>query len=388
MKYFPLVWAAIWRKPMRTTLTLLSVTIAFLLFGMTIGLNARARGLLENSREDRIYVNARYGGPMTAGMLEQIKAMPGVKKVGAMGFAGGYYRDPKTPAFAQMIDKGMQEVWTELPLTSAQFDKLWKSRTGVFVSKNMAERLKLKVGDPLPITSPFPPRADGSKAWAFTVTEIFDESPMMNPPPMGFAIGNYTFFDEARVPAMRGNVGGIQILATSPEVAREVATNIDKRYKNSPTPTQSITERDAYESGVQSGVDIISVTQAVAAAGLFMILFLTGNSIAQSVRERVPEFAAMKTIGFSDTGVMALVFGEAVLPCLLGAAIGIGLAAGFTASLPKMLPPNTPLPPLPIFPISVLFLAFAIAAAVAFASAVIPALRIKRLSVAAALSGR
>ncbi len=386
MKYLPLIWAAIRRKPTRAILTLLSVTMAFVLFGMTIGMNARARDLLENSRQDRIYVSPRLGGPLPMAEYNQIKAMPGVKKIGVLAGAGGYYQDPKQNVVAIMIDDGMAEVWPELNMTPDTMAQFTKTRNGVFVSRIMAARLKLKAGDPLPVVSPGPPRADGSKAWQFTVLGIVDD--MENAPPVGYAIGYYDYFDQARVANLRGNIGGIELLADSVDHAAPLAQAIDDKLANAPTPTQSITERDAYEAGVQSGVDIISVTQSVAAAGLFMILFLTGNSIAQSVRERIPEFAAMKTIGFSDTGVMALVFAEAVIPCLVGAALGIGLAWGFTASLPSLLPPNGPQPPLPIFPPSLLVLAFAIAAVVAFASAVVPAMRIKRLSVAAALSGR
>ncbi len=385
MKYFPLIWAAIRRKPARAILTLLSVTIAFLLFGMTIGLNATMRGVLERAREDRIFVNSRFGGPVPESELNQIKTIPGVKKVGAMGTTGGYYRDPKQNAFAYMINDDVPEVWPELGMTPERMAQFTKTRNGVFVSRLLANRFQLKSGDPFPLTAPAPPRTDGSKAWDFVVLDVIDD--MQTGPQQGYAVGYYDYFDQARLANLRGNVGMVMVLSDSIDRAASLARAIDDKFINAPTPTRSITERDAYEAGVQNGIDIIGVTQSIAAAGLFMILFLTGNSIAQSVRERIPEFAAMKTIGFSDKGVMSLVFAEAVIPCLFGAVLGIGLAAGFTIALPRLVPPNN-LPPLPTFSSTVLILAFAIAAAVAFASAVVPALRIKRLSVAAALSGR
>jgi putative ABC transport system permease protein len=125
----------------------------------------------------------------------------------------------------------------------------------------------------------------------------------------------------------------------------------------------------------------------VAGAGLFMILFLTGNALAQSVRERIPEFAVLKTIGFSDGGVMALVFAEAILPCLLGAAAGMAIARWFVSVIPHLLPPGVGLP-LPYLTPTVYALAFVSAVIVAGLSAVVPAERLRRLDVATALSGR
>src|SRR5262249_19100553 len=117
------------------------------------------------------------------------------------------------------------------------------------------------------------------------------------------------------------------------------------------------------------------------------ILFLTANAIAQSVRERIPEFAVLKTIGFSDAGVMALVFAETALPCLAGAGLGMLIAKWFIITLPRLLPPGVGLP-LPTLPLSVLAMAFGSAALVAAFSGLLPALRLKRLDVATALSGR
>jgi putative ABC transport system permease protein len=126
----------------------------------------------------------------------------------------------------------------------------------------------------------------------------------------------------------------------------------------------------------------------VAGAGLFMILFLTGNGIAQSVRERIPEFAMLKTLGFSDAGIMALIFVEAAIPCFMGAAIGIALALIWAKQVPHLFPPNVLALPAPYMSPLVLSLAFVFAILVAFLSTVLPALRIRRLDVATALSGR
>jgi putative ABC transport system permease protein len=127
------------------------------------------------------------------------------------------------------------------------------------------------------------------------------------------------------------------------------------------------------------------MTEGVSAAGLFMILFLIANAIAQSVRERAAEFAVLKTLGFSDAGVMTLVFAEAAIPCLLGAVAGFAIAmalASKIASLSALQKMNVAPPTLSL---AVLAIGLAFAALVAFASAAMPAWRMRRLDIASAL---
>ena len=382
MKYFPLVWAALRRKPVRQILTLLSVTAAFVLFGMMIGFNASISHIQGLARADRIYVNSRFDGDLPFAMAAQIARVPGISHVAAQGFVGGYFQTERNRVFLFMIDGNMHKVWPELPLNSAQYGQLAAERTGAFFSQELAQRLKLKPGDILPVTSERQ-RADGTKLWTFKVLGIVRDIPTL---PGGFAAGNLTYLNEARVASERGKADGFIALAADPAMGETIAARIDGSFANSGTPTSSDTEKDEYDlSG--SGLDIPFLTLSVSGAGLFMILFLAGNSIAQSVRERIPEFAVLKTMGFSDMGVMALVFAEALLPCLTGAALGMGVAGGITAIFPRLLPPGMNLPP-PYLPPSLFGLAFACALLVAALSSALPATRISRLDVATALSGR
>ena len=386
MKYFPLIWAAISRKPIRTLLTFLSVIAAFLLLGLMFGLNASYAHIVDLSRRDRILIAPRFDGILTFAQREQIARLPGVTEVGSPGYIDGYFRDKKNRTFVIMMDDGLRREWKELPLTPAQWDQLWASRTGVFVSRLVAARFGLKQGDPYPVLTLTPSREDGSNLWPFTVLGVVDDIPNYQ---LGFSIGNYAYLDEARRDVNRGHVTNIQLLVKDPDQTAQIADDIDRLYANSATPTDSIPERFLYQSAFQAGIDIPFVTEAVAGSGLVMILFLTGNSIAQSVRERIPEFAVLKTLGFSDAGVVALVFMEAAIPCLLGAAIGLSLAKALAAVLQRLIPsaPGFTLPK-PYMPLSLFVLGFGMALVVAFASAAIPALRIKRLDVATALARR
>jgi putative ABC transport system permease protein len=386
MKYLPLVWAALWRKPARLILTLLSVSVAFTLFGVMIGFNASVKNVIANSPMDRAGMGARFGGPLPLAYKDQLLKIPGVKNVTAFAGLPGYYRDKKNSAFVLMVDTDAPDVIAlDFTLTRAQWAQLAQTRNGLFVSRLNAERYHLKAGDDFPILTAAVTRMDGGKLWPMKVLGVVDDSTYFFG---GFMVGNYAFFDEARLLAQHGTVNGYQIQFTNADVAEGAAHDIDVHFANSDKPTSTMTQRDGAERAAAAGINIPFVTTVVAGAGLFMILFLTGNGIAQSVRERIPEFAMLKTLGFSDGGVMALVFIEAAIPCMLGAVIGFGISKAFAAQVPHLFPPNMPSVPAPSMSPAVLGLALVFAVVVAFASAVIPALRIKRLDVAAALTGR
>jgi putative ABC transport system permease protein len=202
----------------------------------------------------------------------------------------------------------------------------------------------------------------------------------------GYLLGNYDYLDKARPLADQGKVAQFRVQTADPARTAEIAERIDNSFANSTTPVQSITEKAAFDVS-NSGLDIAAVDRDIALAGMFMVLFLTANGIAQTVRERFAEFATLKTIGFSDNGVTALVFSEAALPCLLGAGLGIGLAAVVSNVMPRFLPPGQGLP-IPTMTVMVFVWAALCATAIAFASSALPAFRLKQMDIATALSGR
>jgi putative ABC transport system permease protein len=119
------------------------------------------------------------------------------------------------------------------------------------------------------------------------------------------------------------------------------------------------------------------LTRLVAGAGLFMILFLTANSIARSVTERIPEFGVLQAIGFTNRRLVGLVFAEAAIPCLLGAALGTGIAAGLTGLPTKFAPQGLGIPQATVSP-SVFVWALGAAAALALISSAFPLLKLWR----------
>jgi len=179
----------------------------------------------------------------------------------------------------------------------------------------------------------------------------------------------------------------LQVQTSDASRTADIAEKIDISFANSPNSTQSITEKAAMDVS-NSGVDIAKVDREIALAGMFMVLFLTANGIAQAVRERFAEFATLKTIGFSDWGVIGLVFAEAALPCFLGAILGVGLSAFLSGLIPHLMPPSMGTPPLPRVTVMVAVWAGLCALVVALTSSALPALRLKQMDIATALSGR
>src|SRR5690348_9051692 len=172
MKYVPLVWAAIMRKPTRAVLTLLSVMLAFTLFGLTIGMNATFAKVQEEARDDRIFAFARFGGALPVALSRQIASLPGVSMVANTDFMGGYTQDPKNRVFVQMMGENVPKVMADWPITPAQWQMIRDNRQGLLVSKMQADRWHLKPGDNFTIVVPGIKKADGTTSWKFQVMAI------------------------------------------------------------------------------------------------------------------------------------------------------------------------------------------------------------------------
>jgi putative ABC transport system permease protein len=387
LKYLPLVWAAIARKPVRALMTLLSVTVAFTLFGLMIGFNATIDQVEARAHADRVFSGPRFDfiGGVPMAVARQIARMPGVKQITVSSFLPGYVGDPKNRTFVVLADAAMPSVFPDWGISPKQWAAVTAEPTALVMSRMQAELWHKKVGDSFTVISNEIARADGGKSWTFKIVAIVPDMPQAG---SGFNFGNYAYFDASVPKDKRGRIGEVDLVTADPTHASQLAEHIDALYANSATPTQSQTERAAYAVGNNfGGLDVHAVTHQIALAGLAMILFLSANVIAQSVRERFAEFAALRTLGFSTPLLVGLVVAEAALPSLVGAGAGVGLAALLSGQLPALLPRGIGLP-LPTMAASVYGWAVLSALAMAFASAALPALRLTRMDIAAALAGR
>jgi len=389
MKYLPLVWAALMRKPAEAILICLAVTAAFTLFGSMLGLRATYDRIVASARMDRLETDPRF--PVTNGlrlpmaMRERIARMDGVTAVGSLYLLRGYFQDPHNTVRVRAVDANMQQAWSELPLSPAQWKHLLETPTGVLVSRTRARALNLNAGGVLPLVTPPGTRADGAPFWEFHVVEIVADDPSRL---SGYILGNYQYIDNSRPLQERGYAMEFRVAIRDPARANEISLQIDRLFANSGTPTITIPVQANEKYAINSGIAAASVTWPVAGAGLFMILLLMANAIAQSVRERIPEFAVLKTLGFQSTTLSALVFMEAAVPCVVGGFLGTALAAALAQWPVRFLPPDLLNLPKPTLSIAVLATAMGFVMLLTLVSSVIPILRLRRMSVVDALAVR
>ena len=382
MKYFPLIWATLWRKKARTILTLLSIVIAFFLFGMLQGVNSAINHSVELANVDRLISINRVSltEPLPMSYLSQIQSVPGVEAVAYSSWFGSYYQDPKQFVFGTPIDVDLYfPIVPEVEISDEAIDKLKRTRTGAVVGEPLMEKYGWSVGDRIPIQSTIWTKADdGTSNWEFDIVGTYNVSEDPNQA-NGFFF-NYEYFEEARAFA-KGTVGWYFLKVSDPTRAAEVANAIDARFANSASETKTQSEKEFQQSFIKQFGDINFIVNAILGAVFFTLLFLTGNTMMQSVRERIPELAVLKTLGFSDGKVVSFVIAEALMLCRLAALIGLGLSAlafpalkGFIgeASLQR----------------EVIVTGISAAIVLALIIALMPASRALRLSIVDALAGR
>lgn len=390
MKYLPIIWSGLWRKRVEAVLTWLAVTAAFTLFGLMAGLHATYQNLLSASRMDRLDVNARFPDSSPSGILlpiavrSQIAGIPGVSAVGSYYWLWGYYQNLRNIVQVIAVDDNMRAAWSELPLSEAQWQQLFATPTGLFVSVTSANKFGLKKGDTFPVLTQPSIKADGNPLWDFTVLGVVPDDPRIG----DFILGNYSYVDKERPLQNQGLVMGFRVAVRSATQADATSLAIDGRLANSSTPTITIPDKANMLYAVNSGLSMAKSTWPIAGAGFFMILLLTANGIAQSVNERATEFAVLEAFGFRVEGLMALVFAESLIPCLVGAVLGTVLADIMTQVPARYLVLDFSGIPKPTLTPQVLGWSVMCALVLAIASATVPMLRLRHLSVADALSGR
>ena len=378
MKYLPLVWAALWRRKVRTIFTFLSVVIAFILFGILSGVSGGFAHILDTARLDRLFTDPRFGTPLPLAYVDQIARIPGITVLAPRTGLVGYYKERKNGMGVVATDARFFAVRPEILASKKQIDAMTGLRTGAIIGSAVARKYGFKVGDKVPLISSLATK-DGGTTWTFDIVAIVEDAD--NPNDSNWFIGNYKYVDDRRT-ANAGTTDRILSRIKDPGQATQVSRKIDALFANSPAPTRSGSEKSSAQSGLKSLGDIDFFTHAIIGAVLFMLLFLTGNSMMQSVRERIPEFAILKTIGFSDNGVLALVLAEALLLCLLAGLTGLVLVK---AILPIVAAHSSNIGQILLMPWSAFVEGFAFALTTAFVSALFPALHVRRLSVVDAL---
>jgi putative ABC transport system permease protein len=381
MTYLRLIWAYLWRAPARTLFTGASIAVAFVLFGVLQGVNATFDHMAGAARPDLLLTASPSGLPLPFAAAAAIRKVPGVTRVSWRSGFMGYFQAPRNAVLVAAVEP--QDVLLALPpessVSAGARSAFERTRTGALVSARLAQRLHWKIGDHLPVRAPGMPQRDGSTVWTFDIVGIYTSR--SNPGQQGLLM-SYPYFDASRA-AGGGTVDMYIEQVADPARATVLAAAIDERFGSSSDPTRTDTERGLVQTALNEIGDLALFADLIIGAAFATLLMLTGSSLMQSFRERIPELAVLKTLGFRDTTVAGLVLGEALL--LYGGAAAAGLA-GAAAILAGMGGASGGDLPALALRWEVAAYGAAAAALIALVSALPPAWRAGRLTISGALA--
>ena len=381
MKYLYLIFSSLRRKKLRTGLTILSIMVAFLLFGYLTAIRQAFDAGVEVAGVDRLIVRHKVSiiQLLPQSYEARMENIDGVDNAVHSTWFGGIYQEPRN-FFAQMpiVPEELFDMYPEFVISDEHKEAWQATRSGALVGRGLAERFDWKLGDRIPINATIWTKKGGGRTWEFDLVAIYDGAEKGTDTSQFFF--RYDFFDETRAMG-EGLVGWYTVRISDPDKAAEVAAAIDVEFANSAQETKTEPE-GAFIQGFANQIGNIGfIIMSIMSAVFFTILLVAGNTMAYTVRERTNELAVLKAIGFTDRGVLSLILGESLALTLVGGTIGLGLAW----LLVSMGDPTQGSFPVFYIPIRDIFLGFGLIAAMAFVAGIIPALQAQKLQIADAL---
>lgn len=383
MKYLGLIWKSAWRKKIRTSLTILSIFVAYLLFALLSAIGYAFKGGADVADAERLIVIDKISliNPLPMAYMNRIASTPGVESVTHASWFGGFYQDPRNQ-FAQFPTDPREyfALYPELNMPQEQLEAWARNRTGAVVGQELADTFGWKIGDRIPIQATIWTKADGGRTWEFDLEGIFSSDD-----PRGstaFMLFQYDYFEEARAFA-KGTVGWYILRVATGANPIEVANALDGQFANSPNETETSTEQAFAQSFAKQFGNIALIVTLILGAVFFTLLLVSGNTMSQSVRERISELAVLKTLGFGDRSVLGIVLSESILIMLIGGLLGITVGWVLVQGVSKVA--GAFLPGIFLSPQAML-LGIGLMIAAGVVSGIFPALKAMRLSIVDALA--
>jgi len=383
MRYFGLVWSNVWRKKIRTSLTILSVLVAFLLFTLlnAVGQAFGTGGAMTGAERLVVIDKITLINPLPISYKPRIAQIPGVELVTQQSWFGGYYQDPKQqfPQFP-VVPEEYFELYPEFVMPEEQLEAWKKNRTGAVVGTELARQTGWKVGDRVPIQSTIYTQQNGSRTWEFDIEGIFDTTD----PKGGTALMlfRHDYFAEANTFG-DGFVGWYTLKLEQNADAVAVANAIDMEFANSPNETETSTEAAFAASFAKQFGNIALIVMLILGAVFFTLLLVAGNTMSQSVRERIAELAVLKTLGFRNGTVLGIILTESVLVMVIGGVLGLAagwiLSQGVAAAMAAFIPGIT-------VSAEIVLTAIAVMVGAGILAGIFPALKAMRLTIVDALA--
>jgi putative ABC transport system permease protein len=387
VKFFPLVWRSLLRRKVRTTMTLLSIVVAFTLFGILMAIRAAFGAGVTVTGAERLIMLDKVSmiNALPIRYRAQIAAVRGVADVTHANWFGGIYQDPRND-FAKLAVEpdSWLRVHPEL-IVSTEGRQAWLAdRTGALVGIETARRFGWHVGDRVPVQGTIYRRPDG-RPWEFTIDAIYDAADGAADRTQFFF--HQAFLSETLAPGSYGHdeVTYYAIKVDDPRQSEQIAARLDAMFDGASPQTRTATEKAFVASFANQVGDIGAIMFAIAGAVLFAILMVTGNTMAEATRERTGEIAVLKTLGFGNGRIVGLVLAESLLLAVTGGGIGLALAISGIALIGD--PTSGMLPPIRLAAPD-LARGLALIAALGVASGLLPALEAQRLRIVDALRRR
>lgn len=325
MKFLPLLWKNLWRKKLRTIFTLLSVFIAFILFGLLMTIRTAFTFGVDIAGIDRLVLIHKVSliMPLPISYLNRLRSTPGVEAATHNTWFGGVYQDPSN-FFAQIAvePEPFLKIYPEYTLPPDQVKAWLGDRQGAIVGADLARRFGWKIGDRIPIGATIWQPRGGGQTWEFNIAGIYDGEQGVDKTQFFF---RYDYLDENRAGG-NGLVGWYVVKIADASQSQTMGATFDAMFENSDAETKTTTEKGFVEGFANQVGDIGAIMIAILVAVLFTILLVAANTMAQAVRERTSEMAVLKTLGFSNISILSLVLGESVFICVLGGSLGLLMA--------------------------------------------------------------
>jgi putative ABC transport system permease protein len=383
MNDFTLVARNLFRRKLRAILMMVSILVAFLIFGVLAAVHSSFTAGEDRAQADRLVVvnKVNFTQPLPVAYYNRVRSVPGVRQATHSNWFGGYYQDPKN--FLVVIasePETLTEVYgSDYALTPAARQAFIRTRTGAIVGEAMARKWGWKAGDRVPVSSNIFSQKNGSHTWDFDIVGIFaGTTPQINTDLMFF---QYDYFDETRSFG-KDTIGWIVLQTAGPADNDRVAKAIDAMFVNSTAETSTDTEKAFNKVFAAQFGNIALIVILVVGAAFVTILMIVGNTMALTIRERTREIGVLKTLGFTGGRILRLVLAESILLALLGGLPGLALAALATAALRPSI--SNMMPGLALTP-GIIAEAVALMLALGLITGILPALTAMRLKIATAL---
>jgi putative ABC transport system permease protein len=321
-----LVWKNLFRKKLRTFLTIFAIIVAFAIYGVLMAFQVSLDGPTGGPTTRRLATtnSINFTESLPIAYVNKVRAMPEVKRATHANWFGGYYQERRNFLVTFAVDpETYLDIYEEYVVSPEARAAFLKDRQALLIGKPVADRYGWKAGDRVPLRSDIFFKPDGSDTWEFNVAGVFTTTDV--PGGDDQVLFNYDYFNEGKS-FSKDQIGQIIIEPVDPKQMDALAQKVDALFANSRAETETRSEAAFGASFAGQFGNIGFILTAVVGAAFITILLIAGNTMMLTVRERTGEIAVLKTIGFTARRIFAMVMSESMLLALIGGLIGLVIA--------------------------------------------------------------